>query len=383
MFRKILIIIMVLMMILFSAASAVAAEGVITSTKSHILMDYSTGIIVSEENSKLSLDVAGITKVMTLLIIFEEIEKGSLKLDENITISKKAASMGGTQVFLRANKSYRAEDLIRSIIIASANDSSFALAERISGSHESFVDKMNDKAKKLGLVQTVFTNATGLPCESQKTCAYDMAITARELLKHELFFAYSDVYMDEFSHPDGEYTEMVNANKLIRFYDGADGVATGSSKEAGYCLVATTKKGMSRYIYVSFGSKNSSERFDDAKNILDYGFNNFKTKRIVKENQIVKKDVDIDEAEVKSINLYASKEANILIMNGEEQKISTRIELIEPLSAPIVKGQKCGELIIESEGEVVEKVDIVAGRDVAKKSYRIALMKILNAWVFK
>jgi serine-type D-Ala-D-Ala carboxypeptidase (penicillin-binding protein 5/6) len=380
---KKVIILIILITILFSFQIVYANDNLKTSAKTHILMDYSTGMIISEENSRLALDTAGITRAMTILIVLEEIENGAINLNESITISKKASSMGGTQVFLRANQDYKTEDLIKAAIVASANDACMALAERIAGSNEGFVDLMNQRANELGFVNTVFTNATGINDINQKTCAYDMAVLAKELIKYELLFAYSDIYMDEFMHPDEDYTEMVNANKLIRFYDGADGVATGSSKEAGYCLIATAKKGSSRYIYVSLGSSNSNIRFDDAKCIMDYGFNNYKTKRIVKENQVVKKDVLLADAEVKSISLYASKEANILIKNGEEQKISTRIEIDEPLTAPIKKGQKCGELIVESNGELIEKIDIIAGIDVAKKTYKIALNKILKSWIFR
>jgi serine-type D-Ala-D-Ala carboxypeptidase (penicillin-binding protein 5/6) len=379
-FKKILILLVVILMPYIVYAAEFPNED---SSKSYILMDCNTGEVLLESNSAKTLQVAGITRSMTLLIAFEEIEKNSLKLDEKITVSKNAASMGGTQVFLRENKSYTVDMLIKSVIIASANDACFALSERISADHEKFVEKMNDRAKKLNLSNTVFTNATGIYDENQTTCAADMAIVARKLLKYDLFFKYSDTYIENFVHEDGKTTEMINSNRLIRFYDGADGIATGSSKEAGYCLMATAKKGQSRFIFVSLGDKNSKERFDQAIKMLDYGFNNFMVKRIVKQNQIVKKQVDIINGEKKTINLYAKDDLNVIFEKSMEHDIKSHVEIYEDLQAPIEKGQECGKIIVKIDGKVVNSVSLIAGEDVAMRTFNVMLSKIFNAWIMK
>jgi len=378
-FKKILILAVVLCMPYVAFAMEKNTDD---SSKSYILMDYNAGCILMEQNAHIPLQVAGITKVMTLLLVCEEVEKDGLKLDEKITISKKASSMGGTQVFLRANKQYRVDELIKSVIIASANDAACALAERVALDQDAFVIRMNEKAKELGLKDTVFTNPTGLYDPIQKTSAYDMAIISRELLSYDLFYCYSDIYMDDFMHDDGQNTEMINANKLVRFYDGADGVATGSSKESGYCLIATAKRGQGRYIYVSLGEKNSNERFENAKSMLDYGFDNFKAKRIVKENQVVKKNVKIDDGEKKYINLYAKKDANVIFEKNKESNVSSKIQVYDDLTAPISKGQKCGEITIELDGVVIGTVDLIAGEAVEKRSFNSTLSKIFTSWLY-
>ena len=246
-----------------------------TRAKSAYLMDFGTQTVMYSYNETARLPIASMCKIMTLLLSFDSIKAGALDMDEEICVSERAASMGGSQVFLEANGKYTARNLIKSIVVCSANDSCVAMAERIAGSESLFVDKMNEKAKEIGAHNTLFANCTGLPKEPQYSCAKDVAIMLKNLLEHEEYYEFSKVWMDKFEHPEGRYTEITNTNKLVRFYDGCDGGKTGFTNEAGFCLAATAHRNGMRVISVVIGEENSANRFEDIRTMFDYAFANY------------------------------------------------------------------------------------------------------------
>lgn len=274
MLRKILIIILS-----FSCFIPIvkAEDSLNLSSESAILMDAESGKILYEKNIEEKLPMASMTKIMSMLLIMENIENGSLKYEDKVIISENASGMGGSQVFLQKGEEYTVNDLLKCIAVSSANDAVVAMAEKISGSVDEFVTLMNEKAKNLGLKNTNFANPHGLDNENHYSTAYDMAIIAKELLKHEDILKYTSIYEDYLTKPDGSQVWLVNTNRLVRFYDGVDGLKTGYTTEAGYCLTATAKKNDLRLISVVMKSPSAEERSSDTSTLLTYGFNSFKS----------------------------------------------------------------------------------------------------------
>lgn len=241
-------------------------------TPSYLLMEPQTGQVILEHNADETRPVASVTKLMTLLLTFEALENGSISLRDSVVCSPNAAGMGGSQALLDAGSTYKLEDLLKSTIIASANDAAVALAEHIAGTEQAFVDRMNSRAQALGMSSTVYRNCTGLPDSDQHTTARDIATLSREMTKHPDYYQYSTVWMDTLTHPGGRTTDLTNTNRLIRFYPGCDGFKTGSTNEARYCIAATAKQGDMRLIAVVLGSPASLTRFNEARKLLEYGF---------------------------------------------------------------------------------------------------------------
>ncbi|MBR2904048.1 MAG: D-alanyl-D-alanine carboxypeptidase [Clostridia bacterium] len=254
-----------------------------TKAKSAYLMDSATATPIYAHEEEKRLPIASMCKIMTLILTFETIKKGDLSMDEEICISENASSMGGSQVFLESNAKYPVKELIKSIVVCSANDSCVALAEKIAGSESIFVEKMNEKARQLGANNTLFANCTGLPKEPQYSCAKDVAIMLNELTSYEEYFRFGKIWTDKFAHPEGRFTEITNTNRLVRFYDGCDGGKTGFTNQAGFCLAATAKRDNMRVISVVIGEESSDNRFHDVRTMFDYAFANYKVEPVVKE----------------------------------------------------------------------------------------------------
>ena len=257
------------------------------TAKSAILIDYDTKTIAYEKDKDKKLPIASMVKLLTIYLTFKNIEDGKLSYDQKITTSENASSMGGSQVFIDPYVNYTVNDLLKSVIISSANDASVALAETISGSEQSFVSLMNDTAKNLGMNNTLYVNCTGLPAPEQYSTALDCAIILSNVLKFDKYHEYSNIWMDELIHPSGRKTELVNTNKLIRYYDGCDGGKTGSTSEAGYCLSASAKRGNLRLISVIIGAKTGNDRFKESTQLLNYGFANFENKVLVDKTKTI------------------------------------------------------------------------------------------------
>ena len=350
------------------------------TAKSFVLMDYNSGEILVEKNISEKLPVASIVKLMTIELVCEEIERGAISLDEIVIASENASGMGGSQVFIEAGGEYSVSDLLKSVIVSSANDASVALAEKIAGSENSFVNLMNKKAKELGMKNTNYCNATGLPMSGQFSNALDTAIILKQVTSHEIYHKYSTIWMDNLLHPKGRESELVNTNKLIRYYEGCDGGKTGSTNEAGYCLSATAKRGNMRLIAVVLGSTTGKDRFDETAQLFNYGFGNFETKKIVSSEIVLNEKGNVKGGNVENINVYAKNDLFVLMRKRDEDvNISTEIRFNE-IYAPIKKGDKVGEIYVIKNGVVVATSDLISNENVENQTYYNLIEKIVKNW---
>jgi D-alanyl-D-alanine carboxypeptidase (penicillin-binding protein 5/6) len=356
------------------------AEGLDIKAKAWILVDAGSGKVMSEQGADEPMECAGVVKTMSMLLIFDAVETGRISLTEPVSISAQAAAMGGTQVFLDVNTSHTVENLLKAVVVGSANDATVALAEKVAGSEGAFVDMMNKKAETLGL-KGRFTNATGLGTDKTMT-ARDVATVCQKLADYDLYYTWSGIYLENYVHPDGRETEMVNQNRLIRFYEGCDGFATGSTPTAGYCLAASVKRSGGRFLFVSLGSTNSSMRFDDAKAAFDFAFAGFTAKAIVREGQQLAKNLAVAGGSVPYINVYAASDFSALIEKGKEGTLEKELVLLEDISAPIRDGQALGYLRILLDGQEIGRVDVISKQNVEVLDFANALGQILRRWLF-
>ncbi len=354
-------------------------QGLQVRAKSAFLMDYGSETAVYTLNEKRHLPIASMCKIMTLLLSFEAIERGDLHIDEEVYISERAASMGGSQVFLESNAKYPVKELIKSIVVCSANDSCVAMAERIAGNEDIFVARMNEKAKLLGANDTLFANCTGLPKDPQYSCAKDVALMLKALLKHELYFEFGKVWMDKFAHPQGRFTEITNTNKLVRFYDGCDGGKTGFTNEAGFCLAATAMRNDMRIISVVIGEESSANRFEDVKTMFDYAFANYSVSPIIQANVPIEEAVKVNGGKKDEVNVYPERTVYAFARRGEKPNITVEKSL-NKLRAPITKGSKIGELIVFKNGVEIDRVALLASETVKTASVMDRMKNIARKW---
>lgn len=349
------------------------------SAKSALLIDYNSNEVLYEKDSNAKLPIASMVKLMTILLTCESIERNELSVDELVQTSENASGMGGSQVFIDPFVSYKAGQLLKSVVLSSANDSSVALAEHLAGSESVFVDKMNKRAKELGMTNTLYANCTGLPAPEQYSCANDCAIVLKELTKHEIYHQYSSIWMEDFVHPSGRKTEMVNTNKLIRYYQGCDGGKTGSTSEAGYCLSATAQKGGMRIIAVVIGAKTGQDRFKEVTSLFNYGFANFENKTILDcSNAVI--NIDVDKAKTKQTAIFAERSAYGLCKKGENNEYQTDIQLNQDIVAPIKSGEVVGKLIITKNGKVIDEINLIVKEDIEKITLKDGFKKIISNW---
>lgn len=362
-----------------SSAFCVSAENppLDLSAKSALLMEKSTGRILFEKNSHEALPPASVTKIMTMLLVMEALDNGQFTLDDMVSVSSLAASMGGSQVFLEENEQMTVHDMLKAVAVASGNDAAVALAEFTAGSHDAFVAKMNARAKELGMNDTTFINCNGLDEAGHVTSAHDIAVMSRELMKHPKIFEYTTIWMD--SLRDGAFG-LVNTNKLVRFYQGATGLKTGSTSVAGFCISATAKRDNMELIAVVMGSPSSKERFSDATKMLDYGFANFAIlKSLVSDDELsclyVKKGLK------SSLSIALDESFNMLIEKTKIGNIEKTISLPEYVNAPIKKGQKIGTVEYFTDGKSIGKCDIVSTENI-KAQNPWGMMKKLSSHYF-
>ena len=349
------------------------------SAKSAYLMDYHSKTPIFENHADLRLPIASMCKIMTLMLTFDEIRAGNLSFDEEICVSERAASMGGSQVFLEPNAKYKVRELIKSIVICSANDSCVALAEKIAGSESLFVEKMNEKAKEIGANNTLFANCTGLPKEPQYSCAQDVAIMLAKLLENDEYYEFGKVWMDRFEHPKGRYTEISNTNKLVRFYDGCDGGKTGFTNEAGFCLAATAKRGNTRVISVVIGEKESKQRFDDVRTMFDYAFANYATKAVVQEGVPLDEKALVEGGKSEKIAVAPQRAAYVFLKRGEQGNVHFELRL-KRVKAPCKKGDFVGEMLIYKDGVQVDSVPLIAYENVGKANLFDCIQDVAEEW---
>lgn len=335
-----------------------------TGAKSMLLMEASSGKIIYEFNAHESLPPASVTKIMTMLLICEAIERNEITLDTQIVASERAKSMGGSTIFLDTNEVMSLDDLLKGIAVASANDACVAVAEHLCGSVESFVERMNNRAKELGMKDTNFVNCNGLDAENHHTSAYDIAVMSRELLKHNMIEKYTTIWMDTLR--DGKF-QLANTNKLIRFYQGANGLKTGSTDNAGCCISATAKRDGMQLIAIVMGAQTSKERFSAASELLNYGFSNFTVTNFGDKGSDVC-EVPVLYGKADYIIALTQRSTSVLINKQDKDNIKTHLNIPKNLKAPLKKGDIIGEMIITLNGETLAKSNLIADRSINRKN---------------
>lgn len=347
------------------------------NAKSAILMEESTGNILYESNPDERLPIASVTKVMTMLLIMEAVDSGKISLDDMVTVSENAMSYGGSTMFLETGEQLTVNDMLKGIAVASANDGCVAMAEHLAGSESAFVDMMNEKAKELGMENTHFMNTNGLDEDDHYSSARDVAIMSRELMKHETIFNYTSIWMDTLR---GGKFQLANTNKLIRFYDGANGLKTGSTSKALCCLSAAAKRNDMQLIAVVLGAPTSAERFASAKSLLDYGFANYAVNTQITAGDEVQK-IAVEKGVDKEVGVVAGDSCSTLVKKGQEDNITKEIKIDETITAPIEAGQKIGTMTISRDGEVIADIDLNASSAVEKKGIGL-IIKDFFATIF-
>lgn len=338
-------------------------------SRSACLMEPDTGEIIYELNADEHLEPASVTKIMSVLLIYEALKDGKIKKTDTVTASETAAEMGGSQIWLEPGEQMSIDDMLKAILVVSANDCTVAVAEHLCGSEKAFVDLMNLRAKELKMNNTNFANSTGLPQDNHYTCARDIAIMTRELMKYDDVFNYTLIWMD--SLRQGEFG-LSNTNKLIRFYPGANGMKTGFTDSAGYCMSATAEREGMKLISVVMKAPTSDERFSDAKKLLDYGFANFSVYKMTEDAYKSVKVVGGKENEVKiTYGTYS-----LLLPKGRERLVETTANIPEKINAPVKQGDVIGNVTYTLDGETIATVDVYAALGVEKLEF-IDIFKML------
>ena len=371
------ILILLLLFISIPLVKAEETEDLAPNAKSAIMIEASTGEILFQKNKDEKLAPASMTKMMSMLLIMEEIENGNLKWNEMITTSEKASSMGGSQIFLKVGEKMTVEDLLKGVAIASGNDAVVALAERVSGSEEQFVKRMNVRAKDLGLKNTNFINATGLTADNHYSSAYYMSLIPKELVKHEKGLEFTSTYEDYLRKDTKSPFWLVNTNRLVRFKEGVDGLKTGFTDEAGYCLTATMKKDNMRLITVVMKEENTSKRSADTTKMLDYGFNIYMVQTILDEKTTIeKKKVELG----KTLTTEIVPKENITILNkkSDDQKNITYKTNINKIIAPVKKGDKVGTIDIIEDNNIISTIDATVKEDISKANFLTIYLRNLK-----
>ncbi|MDD4718686.1 MAG: D-alanyl-D-alanine carboxypeptidase [Bacilli bacterium] len=367
--KKFLLSLMIIIMLVFPFCQVMAnEEGLATTSKSAILIEASTGDIIFEKNSHEKLAPASMTKMMTMLIIIESIEKKVIGWDDVVTVSENASKMGGSQILLETGEKMSVKDLFKGIAIASGNDASVALAEQISGTEANFVSTMNKRVKELGLKTTNFKNVHGLDVANHYSSAYDMAMIAKELVKHEEVLKYTSIYEDYLRIDSPRKIWLVNTNKLVRFYDGVDGLKTGYTSESGYCLTATAKKSNSRFIATVMGIGDSKTRNAEISEMLNFAFAQYETEQLLSKNSIIG-TVEVEKGKNKYVDIVPLDNVTVLNKKGDQKKNITYEVEIEKIKAPIKKGDIVGELLIKENDNITRRIGITVKENIEKANF--------------
>lgn len=355
-----------------------SSEELKISSKAAILVDYESDTIIFEKNSNERLPIASMTKLASLSIILDYLNKGVIKGNDLVMISENAAGAGGSSAFLDAGSKYKVTDLIKTVIIASANDSTVALAEFVSGSEEMFVSKMNKLSSELGLENTHFENSTGLPSENHYSSARDMVKIYKTVCNNSLYKEYAKIWMSDFIHPSGRKTGLVNTNRLVRTYDGIDGGKTGYTNSARFCLTASATRGATRLVGVIIGSNDSKTRFAEMSSLFNYGFSNFESKLLID------KEVPVTMQNFKNaknaVSIYPEEDVNVFLKKNEEFVYSTGFEVYD-LKAPINQGDVVGKMFVfDKNNMVVNEANLIAGDSAKEIGFKELFGKIVTSW---
>ena len=365
----------------FGYAAYAKADGLQINAKAAYVVDFDSDTVVYAKNETQKLPIASMTKIMLLNLCFEKLDEGEFKLTDNVTVSERASGMGGSQVFLEANREYPAGELIKSIIVASANDASVAMAERLYGSEEACVEVMNDKCKNWKMENTLFSNCTGLTKPTQYSCAKDVAIMMKKLALHKEYFDYSTIWTDEIDHGERK-TEIANTNKLVRFYEGCDGGKTGFTQESGFCLAATAKRGNTRLITVVINAETSKGRFADVSGAFNYGFATYSSKTALEKDKILDVTARVEKGVKTNVKIKA--ENGVYIFSEKNKKDNVIIDFCptEGLKAPLKEGVKVGELVVYRDNVEYRRVNAVAAESVDKKIFFDYVKDVASMWSF-
>lgn len=364
--------------------NSVAVDSIISKTnvldlkaKSSVLMDAASGNILLEKNSHEKVAIASITKIMTMLLVMESIDSGKIKMEDKVPISEHSYNMGGSQVFLKPGEDFTVNEMLKAVAIHSANDAAVALSEKVSGSEDVFVAAMNEKAKELGMSDTHFLDSNGLTDEGHYSSANDVAVMSRELImKHPKILEYTSIWHDTFR--DGKFS-LDNTNKLIRFYQGANGLKTGFTQKAGYCLSAAAKRNNLQLISVVLGESDTNTRFAESRKLLDYGFANYELSQVNKKGEIVG-PVTVRKGLKTKINAIYEDDVKLLLRKGEKGEITRNVKLSEDLIAPVQAGQKVGEVIFKIGDREVGKTNVVSDISIEKASFLRLFFRMVIQW---
>lgn len=335
------------------------------SAKSAIMLEVSTGEIIFEKNAHEKLPPASMTKMMSMLLIVESVEKGIIKWDDMVTVSENASSMGGSQILLETNEKMSVDDLFKGIAVASGNDAVVAMAEKIAGTEDEFVKMMNNRAKELGLTDTQFKNPHGLDAANHYSSAYDMAMIAKELVKHPKVLEYTSIYEDYLRENTDRKIWLVNTNKLVRFYEGVDGLKTGYTEPAGYCITTTAKRNGMRIITVVMGEPDSKTRNAETSAMLDYAFAQYEVETLLSEKSILGKK-EVEKGTAKYMEITPTSEVTILNKKTNNKKNATYEVEVDNLKAPLKKGDIIGKLTIKEDDKVTRTIPITVKSDIKK-----------------
>lgn len=345
-----------------------------------ILAETDTGTVIFEKNADEKREVASITKLMTALLVLEALDRGDIALTDQVTVSQNAAAMKGSQALLDANAVYPLEDLLRTTIMASANDSAVALAEYLSGTEGNFVSQMNTRAAQLGMNSTCYVNCTGYPQEGQYTTARDVMRLCCEIARHPVYHKYASVWIDTLTHPGGRVTDLTNTNRLVRFYDGCDGFKTGSTDAAKYCLAATAQKNGMRLVAIVLGCEKSQTRFDEARAMLDYGFNTYQRTVIARKGDLLEQTLPVKGGAAETVDLMLGSGLSMLLKNGQYSDLTLEIALPEYLTAPVTKGDVVGTVSVLLNQQLIARLNCLAAHDVPRPGFIEGLYRILHNW---
>lgn len=354
------------------------------TSDSYVLLDVESGSVLASKNSDQKMPVASICKLMTSLIVMEKVDNGIVGLNDFVVASDYACSMEGSQAFLDSGSKYTVSDLLKSVIVASANDSAVALAEHVCGSENLFVSEMNKRAKELGMDDTIYANATGLPAPNQHSTAFDTSIILKEVSKQELYLKFSNVWMDKLVHPSGRETELVNTNRLIKYYDKCKTGKTGFTDEAGYCLASMSDNNNLKLIAVTLKCDKAQDRFKESVELFNYGFANYQNKKIIDSSvQLDQNIVVVGGTEIVAPVKFKN-DFSVVVNKSDRSKCDVKIDLKKSIFAPASKNDVVGKATIVKEGKVLGEVDILIAEDIKKQNIKDIFNKISNNWlIFK
>lgn len=383
--RRACALLLTLSLLPLSCAAALSAplengQPVEIASPAAMLVEAETGTVIFEKNADEQRPVASVTKLMTLLLVFEALEAGRITLDDMVTVSSAAAGQIGSQALLDAGVAYPLKELLKSTIVASANDAAYALAEYMAGTEGEFATLMNTRAQELGMTNTVYVNCTGLPVQGQHTTARDVAALSCEMAKHPDYFTYGTIWMDKLTHPSGRVTDLTNTNRLVRFYDGCDGFKTGSADDSRYCLSATATKNGMRLIAVVLGAAASQTRFNEARAMLDYGFAGYKRVQLLQNGERLGQRVKVKLGMTDEVDTAVGSGLSMLLKLGQEKQLSIEVELPEEVEAPIQAGDTLGIVRVKLGDQVIAKLPAVAAEDVGMPSLVEGLLMMVRCW---